>query len=264
MNDDPIGVPPSEKLRAPSSIQKSTTALSTLPHTADELPSARLYDVCIVGFVTVLIASNLLGPAKVVIIVGIPLSIGNVFFPVSYVFSDVLTEVYGYRRARRAIWLGFGALLITMLMSLVVVNFPIADSESNNHKLQPALEIVFGQTSRIIIASISAFWFGDFANAYVLSRMKLLTDGRYLWSRTIGSTVVGQAVDSALFYPTAFLGVLTPSTVAMLIVTNWIFKVTIEVFMTPVTYVVVKFLKKREGVDVFDYGVNYSPFVWRR
>ena len=183
------------------------------------------------------------------------------FFPVSYVIGDVLTEVYGYAHARRCIWAGFVALLFMVFMSVVVVALPPDTGWTG----QAAYEAVFGQTPRIVFASVFAFWAGEFVNSYVLARMKIWTQGRMLWTRTIGSTVFGQAIDSALFYPLAFLGAIgwTPAQVAAVALTQWVIKVTWEALLTPVTYAVVGALKQREGVEVFDTATDFSPFAKR-
>ncbi len=235
--------------------------------------SYRYYDLVLAGFVTVLLCSNLIGTAKVSMIdlpFALPLvgtailfGVGNIFFPVSYIFGDVLTEVYGYARARRVIWAGFIAMLFATVMSLVVLNLPAASSEPYNATLQPALEVVFGNTWRIVAASILGFWAGDFVNAYVLARMKVWTQGRRLWTRTIGSTVVGQAVDSVIFYPIAFAGIWAGDTLVRTIVFNWCFKVLVEVLLTPVTYAVVGWLKRRENEDHYDTNTNFTPFSLR-
>lgn len=217
------------------------------------------------GFVAVLLCSNLIGTGKTVGLLlpfGIPISFGagNLFFPLSYIFGDVLTEVYGYARARRAIWCGSGALLFAALMSNLIVSMPADPSEPFNQILQPALEIAFGSTWRIVLASIVAFWVGDFVNSYVLAKMKVRTGGRMLWARTIGSTIFGQLVDSLVFYPIAFFGVWTTSTMFRIIIFNWCLKVLVEVVFTPLTYLVVNALKRAEGEDHFDVGTNFTPF----
>ena len=171
--------------------------------------------------------------------------------------GDVLTEVYGYANARRCVWTGFAALLFMAFMSYVVVALPAADGWDG----QAAYESVFGSTWRIVAASVIAFWAGEFVNSFVLARLKLLTAGRHLWMRTIGSTVFGQAVDSAIFYPIAFLGSWTTGQVVTVMVTNWLLKVLWEALLTPLTYAVVGWLKRREGVDVFDHGTDFSPFA---
>jgi uncharacterized integral membrane protein (TIGR00697 family) len=218
--------------------------------------SFRYFDFVMAAFVVVLVLSNVIGAAKLSELGGFVFGAGILFFPVSYVIGDVLTEVYGYARARRCIWAGFGALIFLTLMSWVVVSLPPANGWSG----QAAYETVFGQVWRIVIASITAFWAGEFVNSFVLARMKLLTAGRHLWSRTIGSTVVGQAVDSLLFYPIAFLGMWTTEQVLTVMVTNWAMKVAWEVVLTPVTYAVVGGLKRAEGVDIFDRDTDFTPF----
>ncbi|HEY8943594.1 MAG TPA: queuosine precursor transporter [Polyangiaceae bacterium] len=228
--------------------------------------SYKYYDLVLGGFVAVLLCSNLIGPGKTVAftIPGLETRVafgcGNLFFPVSYIFGDVLTEVYGYARARRAIWAGFGAMLFATLMSFVVVNMPPDASEPFNQMLQPAIEVVFGNTWRIALASVLAFWAGDFVNSYVLARLKVATSGRWLWSRTIGSTVAGQLVDSVLFYPIAFGGLWVTDTLVNVVIFNWIFKVALEVVFTPLTYLVVGALKKAEQEDYYDLKTNFTPF----
>jgi len=223
----------------------------------------RYFDFMMAAFVTILLLSNVIGAGKVAVVtlpwVGPwPFGAGVLFFPVSYVLGDVLTEVYGYAHARRCIWAGFVALLFMVFMSVVVVALPPDAGWTG----QAAYEAVFGQTPRIVFASVAAFWAGEFVNSYVLARMKIWTQGRMLWTRTIGSTVFGQAVDSALFYPLAFLGAAgwTPGQVAVVAATQWVIKVSWEVLLTPVTYAVVGALKRREGVEVFDTDTNFSPF----
>jgi len=217
------------------------------------------------GFVAVLLCSNLIGVGKTVLLAlpfGLSLSFGagNLFFPVSYIFGDVLTEVYGYARARRAIWCGAGGLAFAALMSNIILGMPADPTEPYNYQLEPALQVVFGSTWRIVVASILAFWVGDFVNSYVLAKMKLRTEGRLLWARTIGSTIVGQLVDSLVFYPIAFVGVWTASTLVKIIVFNWTMKVLVEIVFTPLTYLVVNGLKRAEGEDHFDVGTNFTPF----
>lgn len=229
------------------------------------MPQYRYYDLLVAGMVAVLLCSNLIGPAKVCA-VDLPLlgtvsfGAGNLFFPISYIFGDVLTEVYGYARARRAIWAGFGALLFASFMTTVIVNLPPAANEPFNALLQPALETAFGSTWRIVLASIVAYWVGDFVNSYVLARLKVFTNGRFLWVRTIGSTVVGQAADSALFYPIAFYGIWTHDALLAVMGFNLLFKIGIEALFTPITYWVVGRLKRAEGVEVFDRDTDFTPF----
>ena len=223
----------------------------------------RYFDFVMAAFVAVLLLSNVLGAGKVaqVVLPGVgpwPFGAGILFFPLSYIIGDVLTEVYGYARARRVIWAGFVATAFMAFMSWVVVALPPAPSWTN----QDAYETVFGQVPRIVFASMAAFWAGEFVNAYVLARMKIWTGGRHLWARTISSTVVGQGVDSLLFYPLAFYGARgwTPDLVWTVLYTQWALKVGWEVLLTPVTYLVVGSLKRAEGVDVFDEGTDFTPF----
>ena len=224
----------------------------------------RYFDLVMAAFVTILLLSNVIGAGKVSeidlpLLGAIPFGAGVLFFPVSYVIGDILTEVYGYARARRVIWTGFAALVFMAAMAWVVVALPPAPGWEN----QSAYETVFGQVPRIVGASIIAFWAGEFANSYVMAKMKVWTEGKALWTRTIGSTVVGQGVDSALFYPLAFLGAAgwSAELVMQVALLQWIVKVTWEAMLTPVTYKVVNWLKQREGVDLFDRGTSFSPFA---
>ncbi|AOR78772.1 hypothetical protein BES08_17535 [Novosphingobium resinovorum] len=217
----------------------------------------RYFDYVMAAFVAILLLSNLIGASKLANIGGVTFGAGILFFPVSYVIGDVLTEVYGYANARRCVWAGFFAMIFMAFMSFVVVAMP-PDSGWTG---QAAYEAVFGSTWRIVLASLTAFWAGEFVNSFVLAKMKLMTGGKHLWMRTIGSTVVGQAADSALFYPIAFLGTWTHEQVLTVMVTNWGMKVLWEAVLTPVTYVVVGWLKKREGVEVFDDNLDFSPFA---
>ena len=223
----------------------------------------RYFDFVMAAFVTILLLSNVLGAGKRAEIdlpgVGLwPFGAGILFFPLSYVIGDILTEVYGYARARRCIWAGFVATLFMAMMSWVVVALPPAADWPG----QGAYEAVFGQVPRIVFASVIAFWMGEFANSYVLARMKLLTRGRHLWSRTIGSTLVGQGIDSLIFYPLAFYGAPGWPVEAMLwvMLSQFLLKVGWEALLTPVTYAVVGFLKRREGVDVYDTETDFTPF----
>lgn len=227
----------------------------------------RYFDYVMAAFVAILLLSNVLGAGKVAQIwVPVldrywPFGAGILFFPVSYVIGDVLTEVYGYARARRCIWAGFCATLFMALMSFVVVTLPPAPDWKN----QAAYEAIFGQVPRIVVASMTAFWVGELVNSYVLAKMKVWTEGRHLWTRTIGSTVAGQGIDSLIFYPLAFWGAegWTDALVIQVLVTQWVLKVSWEVLLTPVTYAVVGFLKQREGIDVYDESTNFTPFKAR-
>ncbi|MEZ5963830.1 MAG: queuosine precursor transporter [Planctomycetota bacterium] len=220
----------------------------------------RYFDLIVGGFVAVLLCSNLIGPGKVALVGGIAFGVGNIFFPISYIFGDVLTEVYGYARARRAIWAGFAAMSFATLMSWSVRTLPADPSEPWNETLQPALDVVFGNTGRIVVASVVAFVVGDFVNSYVMARMKVLTQGRHLWTRTIGSTIVGQGCDSLLFYPIAFYGVWRNERLLTVLLTNWWLKVGVEVLMTPLTYWIVNVLKRAEHEDFMDVDTDFNPF----
>lgn len=241
--------------------------------------SYRHYDMVVAGFVTVLLCSNLIGTGKLCsfrlpfgltlpfIGASLVFGAGNIFFPISYVFDDVLTEVYGYARSRRAIWAGFAGIVFATLMVFVVLRLPTPHSPADldpsivsNERRQAALEIAFGNTWRIVVASILAFWAGDFANSFVLAKMKILTRGRFLWTRTIGSTIVGEGLDSLLFYPVAFYGIWRTEDMTRVIVFNWFFKVAVEVVMTPLTYAVIGFLKRSEHEDFYDYDTDFTPF----
>ena len=226
---------------------------------AETVHQFRSFDVVMAAFVAILLLSNVIGAAKVATLGGWEFGAGILFFPLGYVIGDVLTEVYGYARARRCIWVGFSALLFMAFMSWVVVSLPPAAGWTG----QAAYESVFGQVPRIVFASIIAFWAGEFVNSYVLARMKIWTQGKHLWSRTIGSTIFGQGVDSLIFYPLAFWGVWNSHQVLTVLVTNWLLKVSWEVVLTPVTYFVVNTLKRHEGVDLFDEGTDFTPFKTR-
>ncbi len=224
----------------------------------------RYFDLVMVAFVTVLVCSNLIGPAKIAAI-DLPLlgsvvfGAGVLFFPVSYVFGDILTEVYGYARARRVIWTGFAALAFASLMAAVVVALPPAPFWQH----QAAYEIAFGNAWRIVAASMIAYFCGEFVNSYVLARMKVWSDGRWLWTRTIGSTIFGEAVDSALFYPLAFYGtgIIPNSELPKVMLAQFLLKTLVEIVFTPLTYRIVGFLKRAEGVDHYDRHTDFNPFV---
>ena len=223
----------------------------------------RYYDFVLVAFVTILICSNLIGPAKAAQVdlpwIGaVTFGAGVLFFPISYVFGDILTEVYGYARARRVIWTGFAALAFASLMAYVVVSLPPAPQWEN----QKAYEIAFGTTWRIALASMFAYFCGEFANSFVLAKMKILTAGRWLWTRTIGSTIVGEAVDSALFYPLAFYnsGLIPNDKLPAIMLAQFGLKVAVEVLFTPLTYKIVSALKRAESEDHYDRDTNFTPF----
>lgn len=216
------------------------------------------------AFVAVLLCSNLIGVHKVSS-VNLPLygeyifGTGVLFFPLSYLFGDILTEVYGYARSRKVIWAGFGALIFASLMAYIVTSLPAARTMSAEQ--QAAVNLIFGQTWRIVIASLTAFWLGEFVNSFVLAKMKLLTNGKYLWMRTIGSTFAGEAVDSVIFYPIAFLGTWSNEQVISVMIGNYFIKVFWEVIATPVTYKIVTFLKRAEHEDYYDRETDFNPFT---
>ena len=222
------------------------------------------YDWVMAAFVCVLLCSNFIGAAKQAVIdvpfLGpIPFSAGILFFPISYIFGDILTEVYGYARDRRVVWAGFGALVFASFMAWVVVRLPPGPSDYMK-VYQPALETVFGNAWRIAAGSIIAFTCGSFANSYVLAKMKLLTSGKYLWSRTIGSTIIGEAVDSSLFYFIAFYGIWQTEDLLKVVLAQYLLKTAWEVLMTPVTYKVIGFLKRKENEDFYDRNTDFNPF----
>ncbi|HEY6484269.1 MAG TPA: queuosine precursor transporter [Steroidobacteraceae bacterium] len=222
----------------------------------------KYYDLLLGAYVCVLLCANLIGPSKVstvqVPVLGtVTFVAGVLFFPFSYFFGDVLTEVYGYARDRRVVWSGFAALVFASVMATVIVHLPPADFWKSN---QAAVQTIFGNTPRIIGASIIAFWCGSFVNSYVLARMKLLTRGRWLWTRTIGSTLCGELVDSGLFYSIAFLGMWPTRQLVGVTITQYVLKSAWEVVMTPATYRIVGFLKRAEQEDYYDRGTNFTPF----
>ena len=226
----------------------------------------RYYEFVMAAFVTILVCSNLIGPAKITQI-DLPLigmmtfGAGVLFFPISYVFGDILTEVYGYSRARRVIWAGFAALGFAAFMASVVVALPPAPF----WKHQAAYEVAFGTAWRVAAASMVAYFCGEFVNSYVLARMKVMTKGRWLWTRTIGSTIFGEAVDSALFYPLAFwgTGIIPNEALPKVMLAQFIAKVAVEVAFTPLTYRIVNFLKRAEGEDYYDRRTNFNPFAMK-
>lgn len=256
----------------------------------------RYYEFVMAAFVVILLLSNIIGAAKLTYLEvswwpsgwwpapeGIFIyGAGILFFPLGYVIGDILTEIYGFARARRVIWTGFAAMIFLAFMSYVVVNLPAFDGwtcaasgfdtppgplsltngaeGSSGTICQSTYESVFGSTWRIVVASIVAFWAGEFVNSYVMAKMKVWTKGKALWTRTIGSTVLGQGVDSVIFYPIAFYGIWTTEAVITVMITNWLLKVFWEAALTPVTYLVVNRLKRAEGVDLFDTDTDFSPF----
>jgi hypothetical protein len=225
----------------------------------------RYYDLILGAYVCVLLCANLIGAAKVSVIT-LPwlgprtYMAGVLFFPISYLFGDILTEVYGYARDRRVVWSGFAALAFAALMSAVIVHLPPADFWRSR---QPAVEAMFGNTPRIICASIIAFWCGSFVNSYVLAKMKIWTGGRWLWTRLVGSTICGELIDTALFYSIAFAGLWAASDLMAVALDQYVLKSLWEVIATPLTYRIVAFLKRAEQEDYYDRDTNFTPFTLR-
>jgi uncharacterized integral membrane protein (TIGR00697 family) len=220
----------------------------------------RYYDLIMAGFVCVLLCANLIGVQKIthVTIFGrdVAFGAGNLFFPLSYLAGDVLTEVYGYARSRKVVWAGFGAMLFASGMSAVIVALPPAPGWNG----QATIEAAFGSTWRIALASLIGYFCGEFANSVTLAKLKVLTQGRLLWTRTIGSTIVGEACDSVVFYPLAFYGVWSDDLLLKVMAANYVLKVSWEVIATPITYQVVSALKRAEGEDFYDTDTNFTPF----
>lgn len=209
------------------------------------------------AFVTVLLCSNLIGASKIASLGDFSFGAGVLFFPISYIFGDVLTEVYGYARARRVVWAGFGAMIFASFMSWIVLALPPAQGWEH----QAAFETVFAATPRIVVGSLIAFFCGEFCNSYVLAKMKVATGGKFLWMRTIGSTIVGEGVDSLLFYPIAFYGIWPNDLVVKVMFSNYLIKVGWEAVITPFTYLIVNALKKAEHEDHFDRHTDFNPFT---
>lgn len=231
--------------------------------TSGRPPRYKYFDLLMAAFVAVLLCSNLIGVHKVSSI-DLPFygeyiyGAGVLFFPISYLFNDIMTEVYGFARSRRAVWAGFGALVFASVMSYAVTALPASPTMSAEH--QSAVNFIFGQTARITLASLVAFWVGEFINSFVLAKLKVWTAGRFLWVRTIGSTFAGEAVDSLIFYPIAFLGTWSNAQVVSVMLGNYFLKVLWEIVATPFTYWIVNFLKTRENEDYFDRDTDFNPF----
>src|SRR6185312_13904685 len=222
----------------------------------------KYYDLVMAAFVTILICSNLIGPAKAAqvtlpLLGPITFGAGVLFFPISYIFGDILTEVYGYARARKVIWTGFAALIFAAIMSAVIVALPPAPDWPNQH----IYEVAFGNTWRIALASMTAYFCGEFVNSFVLAKMKVWTNGKMLWARFVGSTVAGEAVDSSIFYPLAFLGagIMSNELVFQLAATQFVTKTLVEIVLLPVTYRIVAALKKTEQEDYYDRDTDFNP-----
>jgi uncharacterized integral membrane protein (TIGR00697 family) len=224
----------------------------------------KYFDLIMAAFVAVLLCSNLIGVHKVSS-VNLPFygeyiyGAGVLFFPISYLFNDIMTEVYGFARSRRAVWAGFAALVFASVMSYAVTALPAAPTMSAEH--QSAVNFIFGQTARITLASLVAFWAGEFINSFVLAKLKVWTEGKFLWMRTIGSTFAGEAVDSVIFYPVAFLGTWSNEQVISVMIGNYFIKVLWEVVATPFTYAIVNFLKRAEQEDFYDRETDFNPFT---
>jgi len=234
-------------------------ARTVVPLASHEEPRVlRYYDMLSVLSATVFVCCNMLA-LKVTMIGPVTFGVSVIFFPITYILGDVLTEVYGYKRARRMIWMGFGAMLLAAVMSWIVVALPPAPMERalETHRHYQA---VFGITPRVLVASLIAYLVGDFLNSVVFAKRKVLDRGRAFWKRAILSTVVGQAADSVLFYPLAFAFVWPWELVGTIMVTHYVLKVGIEVAGVPISYRVAVFLKRAEGVDHYDYNTNYNPF----
>jgi uncharacterized integral membrane protein (TIGR00697 family) len=217
----------------------------------------RYLDSLTIGFVVILLVSNLVGP-KICQIGPLLVSGAQLLFPIAYICGDVFTEVYGYAASRRAIWLGFFAMGLLAVMGQIAVALPPAPGWPD----QQAFAKVFGLVPRFAIASLVAYWAGEFTNSYTLAKLKLLTRGRFLWTRTVGSTITGQLVDTVVVILIAFWGVETPSQILIMIASSYAFKVVYEVLATPLTYLVVRQLKRAEGIDTFDRGTNFNPFAF--
>ncbi|MEM9300886.1 MAG: queuosine precursor transporter [Pseudomonadota bacterium] len=223
----------------------------------------RYYDFAMAATCVIIVCSNIIGAGKVAEVGGFAFGAGVLFFPLSYVLGDVLTEVYGYARARRVIWAGFAAAAFAAGMAAIVTAMPPAPAwnvDVGGISKQDAFALNFGQAPRIVFASVLAIWAGEMVNAYVMAKMKVWSGGRALWQRTIGSTVVGQGVDTLLFYPLAFAGVWTTELILAVMGANYVLKVLWEALLTPVTYKVVAALKRAEGVDVYDAETDFTPF----
>jgi hypothetical protein len=232
--------------------------------TTQEQRHYKYYDFVMAAFVCVLLCSNLIGAAKAAqvdlpVLGTVIFSGGVLFFPISYIFGDILTEVYGYGRDRRVVWAGFAALVFASFMSAVVLALPPA-ADDFNRGYQAHLDAVFGNTPRIVAGSMIAFWCGSFANSYVLAKMKIATQGKWLWSRTIGSTIIGELVDSGLFYVIAFYGIWPNAQIIQVAIAQYALKTGWEILMTPVTYRVVNFLKRKEHEDWYDRNTDFNPF----
>ena len=222
----------------------------------EKKPNYIYLDIITGFFVAVLLISNI-ASTKIVQIWKFTFDGGTILFPLSYIFGDILTEVYGYRASRKVIWTGFfSALLMSVILGLIGIAKP-----AEGWQFQDAYIKILGQTPRIVAASLIAYFAGEFSNSFVLAKMKILTKGKYLWTRTIGSTLVGEGIDTVLFVIIAFLGLYELRLVLLIIISNYVFKVGMEVVLTPLTYKIVNFLKRKENIDYYDYNTNFNPFI---
>ena len=228
----------------------------TAPAPDRELAKYKYYEMLVSAFVAVLMVSNIVAP-KFIAIGWLRFSGAQLLFPITYIFGDIFSEVYGYSASRRAIWNGFFGCSLLAAISMIVVALP----PSPDWPHQQAYATVLGFVPRIIVSSLIAYWFGEFANSFVMARMKLWTNGKHLWTRTVGSTVVGQGVDTILVMVLAFGGIMSNTDIFRAIVSGYTAKVLYEVAMTPLTYMVVNFLKRREGVDAMDVHTKFNPFA---
>ena len=210
-------------------------------------------------FVTCLITANIIA-VKLILVAGFIIPAGIIVFPLSYLFGDVLTEVYGYGATRRVIWLGFSCNLLAVIAFYIAGIAPAAPF----WQAQNAYTTILGFAPRLLLASFSAYLVGEFINSFVLAKLKIATKGRWLWTRTIGSTLVGEGFDTIIFILIAFWGIIPSQQILLTILTQWVFKVVYEVVATPLTYLVVGFLKKHENLDTYDYNTNFSPFAFRK
>ncbi|MFN8577930.1 MAG: queuosine precursor transporter [Candidatus Sericytochromatia bacterium] len=216
----------------------------------------KYYDIVMSAFVAMLLCTNLIGASKVTTVFGYDFGAGTLFFPLSYVFGDILTEVYGYARSRRVIWVGFTAMIFASIMSYVIISMP----PSADWHEQKSFEIVFGTTIRITIGSLIAFWVGEFMNSFVLAKLKIKTSGKMLWLRLILSTLVGQGVDTLIFYPIAFYKIWETPLLYTVMFHDYILKIIWEALATPFTYILINFLKRAEHEDYYDINTNFNPF----
>jgi uncharacterized integral membrane protein (TIGR00697 family) len=216
-------------------------------------------DLILALFVTVLLVSNIASAAKIVTLGPFTYDAGTLLFPLSYIFGDVLTEVYGYKISRRVIWIGF-AMLALMSAIVVVVGVLPGETEWTKNVGQDAYDKIFSLTPRIVLGSLAGYWLGSFSNSFVMAKLKTITQGKWLWSRTISSTVIGEAVDTIVFCAIAFFGTMPMDILWAIVLSNYVFKVGVEVLFTPLTYVVINALKRSEGVDADDRATNLNPF----